>query len=138
MSEITKYAEVIFETGAKSVVSFDDESELKDFLTEHEARATSGEDGGPTGHPAERIKRVFLYSEHPANYAGNAVDAESLNNLLQGMASEGVVDGNQLIEAVRDEMSPVYPVDQGRHQSMYKMEGSEMDLSFLGGDSNAA
>jgi hypothetical protein len=133
------YAEVIFEPGSKSVLQFDSEDELKGFLEEHHRRALAGEDGGPTGHAAERISRVIVYKSHPGDYAGNAVSSDNLKNLLDGMTQEGgVVDGNQLMSAIRDEMSPVYPVDQGRHESIYKMEGQDYDLSFLGGDKNAA
>lgn len=133
------YAEIIFEPGSKSVLQFDGEDELKGFLQEHHRRALAGENGGPAGHNAERISRVIVYNTHPADYGGNAVDAENLANLLEGMKGEGnVIDGQQLIAAVRDEMSPVYPVDQGRHESMYKQSGTEYSLSFLGGDSDAA
>ena len=129
-----QHAEIIFEPGAKSVMRFDSEDELKSFLTEHNRRATKGEDGGPAGYPAERIKRVIVYSKHPADYTGEGVNADNVASLLEGMKKDesGKVDGHQLISAVRDEMSPVYPVDQGRHESMYKMSGTDYDLSFLG------
>src|SRR5437016_4814092 len=126
------YAEVIYEPGSKSVVSYDNEDELKGFLMEHHNRAKQGEPGGPAGNPAERVTKVILYENHPADFGvGGKVNAETLNNLLSGMAKDGQVDGHQLVEAVRDEMSPVYPIDQGRHESMYKMDGTLMDISFL-------
>jgi len=135
-------AEVIYETGSKSVLDNVTEEELKSFLTEHNRRALEGEIGGPTGHPAERVTKVLLYDQHPANFnLEGLVDATTLKTLIDGMAdSNGQVNGNRLIEAIRDEVSPVYPVDQGRHASLYKMpESSEMDLSFLtaGGESSA-
>lgn len=127
------HAEVVFEPGSKSVVQYASEDELRNFLVEHHRRAVSGEQGGPSGHPAERVKKVLLYDQHPANYhADGRVDVDALKNLIDGMAKDNMVDGNQLIRAIRDEMSPVYPQDQGRHNSIYKMqENGELDLSFL-------
>lgn len=131
-----KHAEVIFEPGAKSVVSYESEDELKSFLSNHHNRAVRGDVGGPTGHPAERVTKVLLYDQHPANYGvGNRLDAASVNSLIQSMASDGQVDVFRLIAALRDEVSPVYPQDQGRHESQYKMpESDELDLSFLSDD----
>lgn len=128
-----KHAEVIFETGSKSVVSYSNEDELKSFIAEQHRRAIMGEVGGPTGHPAERITKVLLYDQHPANYlAGGRVDAKALSELVKGMTEDGTVDAQQLTQALRDEVSPVYPNAQGRHESQYKMpETSELDLSFL-------
>jgi hypothetical protein len=132
-----QHAEVIYETGAHSVVSVDSLDELKAGLAEHHRRATTGEDGGPAGHTAERIKRVILYDYHPADFnVGGKLDAASVHELLEGMTgSEGMVDADQLNAAVRDETSPIYPVTQGRHESIYKMDGEEMDLTFLGSES---
>jgi len=128
-----QHAEVIYETGAHSVVSFDDIDELKAGLAEHHRRAISGEDAQANlPRPAERVSKVIIYPEHPAGDTPDySVDADTVSSLLSGMAQSGKINGNQLIEAVRDEMSPVYPVDQGRHQSMYKAEGEELPLDFL-------
>lgn len=128
-----KHAEVIFEPGSKSVVSYENEDELKSFLSEHHNRAVTGEVGGPTGHPAERVTKVLLYDQHPGNYGlDNKVDAESVNKLVAGMTQDGRLDSYQLAAALRDEASAVYPVDQGRHASQFKMpETGEFDLSFL-------
>jgi len=131
------YAEVIFEPGSHSVIQYDNEEELDGFLKEHHRRALAGEDGGPTGHPAERITKILLYDNHPADYPAS-VNAASLNDLVSGMAKENELDGNQLISAVRDEMSPIYPISQGRHESIFKMDGAEKSLDFLAGDNDAA
>lgn len=127
-------AEVIFETGSKSVLDNVTEDELKSFLTEHNRRAQAGDVGGPTGHPAERISKVLLYDQHPATYnPGAKVSADALATLIDGMKdANGQVDSAQLIAAINDEISPTYPQDQGRHESIYKMpETGELDLSFL-------
>lgn len=147
------FAEVIFEPGSKSVLVYDDEEELKSFLKEHHRRAVSGEPGGSSDwshrtdiepelanqadrnaqRPAERVTKVFLYDKHPADWnPGGLVHKDSIANLSAGMATDaGWINGNQLIEAIRDEVSPVYPVDQGKHESIYKLEGKPFDLSFL-------
>ena len=150
------FAEVIYETGAKSVVSYDDIEELKSGLKEHHRRAVNGEPGAsqdqsarddldpndfavlPTvdqmkSRPAERVTRVITYPVHPGDYNQEGlVHTEELGKLIEGMTKDGVVDANQLRGALRDEVSPVYPNDQGRHESMYKMHGDEMtDLSWL-------
>lgn len=155
------YAEVIFETGAKSIVSYDSEDELKDFVTEHMRRVTTGEPGAPQeqygrndvspadfnnmpsldkmkDRPAERVHKVFLYNEHPVDLHTKGADASTLHTLVEGMTDkDGRVDHEQLIRALRDEVSPVYPVDQGRLESQYKAEAvGELDLSFLDGGSN--
>jgi len=129
------FAEVIYEPGSKSVVHYDDVEKLKAGLKEHNDRAKSGAYGGPAGGPAERVTKVILYSTHPAEFrADNKVSVEILRNLITGMAGDhDSVDANQLISAIRDETSPTFPLDQGRHESMYKMTGTELDLSFLNG-----
>lgn len=153
---MTKYAEVIFEPGSKSVVSYENESELKNFVREHHRRAVNGEPGAPQNQterldldpndfavmptldrmkdrPAERINKVLLYDKHPADLYDSKVPSSTIQQLVEGMASdEGTVDHEQLIRALRDEASPVYPQDQGRHESIYKAESTgELDLSFL-------
>lgn len=153
------YAEVIYETGDKSVVSFDTLDELKAGLFEHNRRAINGEPGSAQDYlerddiepelsrqaarvaerPAERVKRVLLYDKHPADFSpvgneGNQpVDAATVVDLVSGMTdSAGKINLHQLNNAMRDEASPVYPRSQGRHESMFKMkELEELDMSFL-------
>jgi hypothetical protein len=150
---MSKHAEVIFETGAHSVVSYDDEAELKSFLSEHNRRATTGEFGAaqdyvPRGdiepelaaqasrtasRPAERIHKVLLYSDHPVDLHSSAVNADTAKNLIDGMAVGGEFNHEQLVQALRDEASAMYPQDQGRLHSMFKaQEDGELDLAFLG------
>lgn len=128
-----KYAEIIFETGSKSLMSFDDEESLKSFLVEHTRRAMQGDVGGPTGHPAERIKKVLVYSDNPGDlHADGLVPVDAVQKLVSGMEHSGLVNVEQLMSALRDEVSPTYPLDQGRHASLYKAEeDGELDLAFL-------
>lgn len=127
------FAEVIYEPGSKSVVQYDSLDELKAGLSEQHRKAKAGEVGGPGGHPAERITRVLLYSVHPADHnRDGVVHTEELNKLIEGMTgSDSSVDITQLVEALRDEASPIFPQDQGRHESMFKMEAEELPTDFL-------
>lgn len=153
------FAEVIYEPGSKSVVSYETLDELRAALAEHHNRALSGLPGaaqdqierpelGPEdfavmppldvmkGRPAERVTKVLLYNIHPADFnADGVVHIDELSKLVTGMTRDGVIDVEQLRSALRDELLPTYPQDQGRHESMYKMEGEELDLTFLKGDS---
>lgn len=136
---MTQHAEVIYETGAHSVVSIDNMDEFKAGLREHHRRAMAGEPGqADVARPAERIKKVILYNDHPSGNDphNDSVDGNAVATLASGMTQpDGKLPAHQLIQALRDEMSPVYPVSQGVHESMYKENGTEMtDLSFLGGD----
>src|SRR6266403_5337460 len=104
---MAKHAEVIFETGAHSVVSYDDEAELKSFLSEHHRRVVNGEPGAAQDQvergdinysdpgmvhpdkaklrPAERIHKVLLYSEHPVDLHGSTVNVGTVKSLIDGM-----------------------------------------------------
>lgn len=118
------YAELVFETGARSLMSYEDESEVLDFVKTHTQRAMNGEPGGPTGHPAERVARVYFYDEHPSE-EDQTVDANALKALIDGMSHAGRLNANQLSGALRDEASPTYPQNQGRFASQYKMKESK-------------
>lgn len=134
------YAEVIYEPGSKSVVHYDSLDELKAGLKNHHTRAINGEVNGEQGGPSERVHKVLTYEEHPGDYGDDGkVSTDAVNTLVEGMASgKDTLDANQLISALRDEMSPTFPQDQGRHKSMYKADGNELDLAFLdSGDSDA-
>lgn len=128
------YAEIVFETGARSLMQYDNESEVADFVKTHTERAMAGEPGGPTGHPAERVARVYYYDSHPSE-EDKAVSADALKSLVDGMAHDGVLNVDQLRAAIRDEASPTYPVSQGRFASNYKAQESKkaMGDDFMSG-----
>ena len=81
----------------------------------------------------------------PVGNDGNQLlDAQKAHGLVDAMTKgDGTLNMHQLTAALRDEVSPVYPVTQGRHESMFKMDGTEFDTAFLkaaeasGGESNA-
>jgi hypothetical protein len=149
-------AEVIFEDGSNSMLYYEDEEEAKSFLTAHHQRALDGLPGAAQdqvertdispedftnmppiefmkSRPAVRIYKVLTYEEHPGDaYETGQLDSKSVSALVDGMTSkDGTIDANQLVGALRDESSPVYPVDQGHRESQWKADGTEMDLSFL-------
>lgn len=121
MAKKTKYAEVIYETGAKSIVSFDDLDELKASLVEQQRRATSGEPGGPDGHNAERVKRVLLYEDHPGDFIQSGmVDVSDAVDAVKSVAQGDQVSVWEVQSALRNQISPLVPRDQaGAHDSMY-------------------
>lgn len=122
------YAEVIYETGSKSVMFVADEAELLEGLSAHHARATSGEAGGPTGAPAERISRVEIYDHHPDELnADQTVSSEVALEELKGfLKGKDAVNVHELANAVRELSSPVVPFDeQDRLASMYKMTATK-------------
>lgn len=150
-----KYAEIIFETGAKSVLSYENEDEVRRFIAEHHRRAINGEPGAPQDQterpdlshadfaimpsidrmkerPAERISKVYLYDKHPADLHNPRVSADVVKKLVDGMSDDsGTLDHEQLTRALRDEASPV-DVLAGRLDSLYKGDATgELDLSFL-------
>lgn len=136
-----KFAEVIYETGAKSIVSYNDEDTLVGAIAEQHRRALNGEDAGPQlGRPAERVSRVLLYDEHPANFnEASTVSTEALSALVNKKAVGGLVSKVELEEALTKAVSPL--VDQGsesgtaRHDSLYKMpEVSELSPKLWDGE----
>lgn len=151
-----KYAEIIFETGAKSLLVYENESEVEAFVREHHRRAISGEPGatqdqvlradlGPEdfavmpsidqmkSRPAERVSKVYLYNEHPGDTYDSRVSVDTVKTLIDGMAGDGnTINHEQLVAALRDEASPVHIQDQGRLESFYKVDADgELDLAFL-------
>lgn len=134
---MTKFAEVIYETGAKSVVSYDNESELLAAVQEQHRRAMSGEDAGPqSGRPAERVTSVLLYDDHPADFnQGAVVSSDMLNSLASNIGVGGQVSVAELNEQLSRLASPVdYSNTDDRHASLYKMqETGKLDLSSLEG-----
>jgi len=119
------YAEVIYETGSKSVMCVKDEAELMEGLRAHQQRAVDGEAGGPTGAPAERIKQVLVYDKHPDDLnPDQTVSAEvALEEIKAALKGKDAVQVHELAALVRNLSSPVVPLDEdGRHNSMYRMK----------------
>ncbi|MBA3355959.1 MAG: hypothetical protein H0U18_08485 [Pyrinomonadaceae bacterium] len=120
------YAELIFETGTKSVGCYQDEHEALAAVKAHHDRARNGESGGPTGAPAERIVKVELYDKHPADYEVPALSQELAVQTVKDLvkANDGAVSAEELAAAIRGTASPLTDQNE-RHESMYKMPSNK-------------
>lgn len=114
------YVETIFETGSKAVGCYEDEAELMTALKAHHAKAVTGEEGGPTGHPAERITRVEIYDRHPDDLPEPS--PEVVKEELKSIEGDTVME---VAAKVRDLSSPMVN-DPERHDSMFKMEAKKV------------
>lgn len=119
------FAEIIYETGTKSVGEYDSEAELLVALKTHQLRAVGGQEGGPSGHRAERIKRVEIYDRHPSELnevqvVGTDVARKQVEALLTELDAGGSISVVELAQRIRELPSPLV-VDAGAHESMYKM-----------------
>ncbi|HEY6019354.1 MAG TPA: hypothetical protein VIY48_05445, partial [Candidatus Paceibacterota bacterium] len=106
------FYEVIYETGTHSVIFAESDEDALPGLNEHHRRAVEGEEGGPTGHAAERIKKVLKYEEHPMATAGNQnVNADGLKEMVNTIIEEKGVGGEvsvpEVAAAIRQLTSPV-------------------------------
>src|SRR6516164_7785968 len=124
---MTKYYEVIYETGTHSIVSGESDEEVLGGLRAHQARATAGDLGGPAGHPAERISKILVYDRHPGDYAlsmtSDVAQAELAELIKKVTDANGVVDTDMLQAEIRRLADPVdnESMLQSRHNSMFKM-----------------
>src|SRR6266566_8494531 len=103
------FAEIVYETGNKSVAFYDTNEEMKSALTEHHRRAVGGEPATPHSvlrqdlpasetrigsWVAERIKKVFLYEEHPATFGeSQLVDVDTLNAVVDEAIKASEMNG---------------------------------------------
>lgn len=120
------FVEVIYETGAKSVAEYADEQEALAALEAQHSKATTGEAGGPFGGPAERIKKVLTYDEHPATLGeGNLIsvtDAKThLSAKIDELAVGDQVSNMELAAAIRDMSNPL-TAEEGPFNSQFKMQ----------------
>lgn len=123
------FAEVIYETGDKSVVSYDDEAELIAAVKEQHDRAVNGLDAGPqAGRPAERVSRVLLYgTTHPADYVPS-VNGDYIKSLVDQVSVGGELDVNEFNAKLAQATSPLVTTEGSRHDSLYKQtEEHELD-----------
>lgn len=116
------FYEVIFETGSHSVAEYADDAEALSAIGAHHDRAITGAVGGPSGHPAERIKRVLKYKDHPGDYNASQLVTtdqivEELNLLSMGTDS---VSAPEAMSAIALAASPVLDTRETPHESMYK------------------
>lgn len=122
--------EIIFETGAKSVAFYEDNEEMLRAVSAHQERAKTGVPGGPYGGPAERIKEVQKYNEHPDTLnelqtMSADVMAKELAAIVKDKSDAGAVSIPEVVSAVRELSSPLV-LDAGAHESMFKMKAEEV------------
>ena len=114
------FAEIIFESGTRSVGEYASEQEVLSAAATQHSRA-SGEAGGPTGHMAERVVAIHLYDVHPSDLPDPS--AEVLEAELAGInAAEGAMEA---AAKIRDLTSPMVDEPEAG-ESMYKMEATKV------------
>lgn len=146
-----KFYEVIYETGNMSVLSVDNEDDAKDALKEQHKRAMQGKPGQlessssphpftgeyqPQTHAAERVKRVLVYDQHPADLAEQTnahkdVFSKHIKALIAAHTDEnGIVDRDMVAQGL---YVPTVNPDAGAHESKYTSaaEAEELSLDFL-------
>lgn len=145
------FYEVVTEPGNRSVMSAESDEEALGALKNQHERALKGESGRGKStprhdlepdapqvmdYPAERVKRVFVYEKHPADYnedmtMSSEVLRKELDSLLKG---EKVVNVMEFAAKIRDLVNPIHnEEDIGRHDSQYRMkEDKELKLPWGG------
>lgn len=124
------FYETIFENGRSSIAFAKNDEEFLRGAGEQHRRAKSGETGGPTGHPAERIVGAYVYDEHPNNFnAADALTADELKkeipNLIKALEDpNGVVPVGRLASEVRALSHPMLR-ESAPHDSNFKMPESK-------------
>lgn len=132
------FYEIVYETGNNSVAFYEGDDEAKRGIGEQHRRALNGESAGPLGGPAERVAKVFVYSNHPNEFnpnqtASSDVVEKEVASLVKAMKDDnGVISIDQLSLAVRDLSHPMETGRESRLDSMYKMkEDRALSLGFL-------
>lgn len=147
------YAEIIYETGNSSVAYYENNAEMQEALAEHHKRAVTGQPG--TGQSAvrndlapednrigtwvaERIKKVYLYDEHPATFGEDQLmTTDDLKKAVDAAVEEhgmnDLVPVQAIAASIRDMSSPLVR-DPKVFETKYKApETEELDLKFLKG-----
>lgn len=121
------FYEIITEPGSHMIAEYADDTEAARAISAQHSRAVTGEQGGPTGHPGERVVKVLKYEVHPADYASEAVvPVQDLQPLMDAHTKDGLLNVHTFAAALRDQISPVTNDPQfKRHDSMYVMPESE-------------
>lgn len=126
------FAELIFETGNKSVAYYETEEEMLSAVKAHHDRALAGQPAiaDVPNVPAERVVKVEVYGDtHPDDY-NKTVSAEvaekAVKEAIKAVTDEnGVLAITELAGAIRDSATPLVTEPEGPHDSMYRMESVE-------------
>lgn len=119
------YAEVIFETGTRTVACYDSEEEMLDAVRAQHDRAVTGKTGGPTGAAAERVKRIEIYDKHPNDLnveetISTDVAKKELTGIMERLDQGGSLSLTDLAAGIRELSSPLV-VDADTHESQFRM-----------------
>ena len=133
------FYEILYETGRMSVAQYADDDEAQSALKNHNDRAVSGEPGGPLGQPAERIRAVYVYANHPDAFnedqtmTADVFDKEVLALSKGRKDANGVVNVADMGAAVA-QLSHPFVTERAPFESSYKMkEDKKLNLAFLEG-----
>ena len=137
------FYEIIFETGNHSIAFYESDEEAVNAISTHHHRAKSGmlaQSTNPQMGPAERIKRVLKYDQHPANYGeSQAVVVSDVTGAVEEAVNKhrmgDLVSVPEVAAALRSITDPT--VDSSPHESNYKMQEVGELTGWDGGDSNA-
>ena len=131
------FYEITYETGRSSIANYESDDEAKSAIGEQHHRALHGQQAGPIGGPAERVKKIRKYKTHPNEYnpsqgMGADVAKKEVEALIDALAEDGVISVDQLAMQVRALSHPMVTDKEDTFDSNYLMaEDGELDIAFL-------
>lgn len=121
------FYEIVYETGNVSVAEYADDAEALKAAGAHDKRAREGGQAGPQGGPAERVAKLYVYTQHPNDFnleqtASADVVTKEVDSLVKAMKDKnGVVSIDQLALQVRGLSHPMTNKEHP-HDSQFKMK----------------
>lgn len=119
------YYELIYENGDVSIMAADSDDEALEGISAAHKRAMEGKrslQSDPNSPPASRVKRVFVYKEHPGNYGEDGlVDVKEATAALEEYTKDGKVDVANLALVMRN-LSSATVMNAEPHESKYQMK----------------
>lgn len=121
------FYEIITEPGNSMVANYENDEEAISAVKAHHTKAVTGEVGGPTGHPAERIVKVLKYERHPGDYGSEGlIPVDQLSAIASQHTKDGLVNVEAFAMGMRNQVSPlVNDNNAGRHDSRFVMPETE-------------
>lgn len=127
------FYEIITEPGTSMIANYENDEEAIAAVSAHHKKAITGEVGGPTGHPAERIVKVLKYEVHPGDYGSEGViPVDQVAPLMESYTQNGLLNVDEFSAALRHQVSPLIDdPNASRHDSRFVMqETSSLDPSL--------
>lgn len=135
------FYEIITEPGSSMIANYENDEEAIGAIKAQHQKAISGNVGGPTGHPAERIVKVLKYDVHPGDYgAEGLVPSDQVTPLMEAHTQNGLLNVDSFASALKNQVSPlINDQNASRHDSRFVMPESEsLDPAlWQGGETNA-